>query len=124
MVVIGGMIIGYAILSFTWVNSFGDMAFAATLFGIGGGISMPALMAFATLKGNSSNSMGSVMALMNVAHSLGMLTGALIGGIMMDIYALQLAFPAGAGIIAICSGFFLISTYHQKSAVPAKFGKH
>ena len=124
MVVMGGMIIGYAILSFSWANSFGDMALAAIIFGIGGGISMPALMAIATLKGNLSNSMGSVMALMNVAHSLGMLTGALIGGIMMDVYALQLAFPAGAGIMAIGSGIFFISTYHQKSAVPVKFGKH
>jgi MFS family permease len=124
MVVIGGMIVGYAILSFTWVENFGDMALAAIIFGIGGGVSMPALMAMAALKGNTSGSMGSVMALMNVAHSLGMLTGALIGGLMMDVYKLQWAFPAGAFIMIICSGVFLISTYRQKAAALAKFDPH
>jgi multidrug resistance protein len=121
MVVIGGMIVGYAILSFTWVENFSDMGLAAIIFGIGGGVSMPALMAMAALKGNTSGSMGSVMALMNVAHSLGMLTGALIGGLMMDVYKLQWAFPTGAFIMIICSGVFLISTYRQKAAAPAKF---
>ena len=110
MIVMGGLIIGYAILSFQWAESFRGMVLAAVIFGIGGGVSMPALMAMAILKGNQNNSMGSVMALMNVAHSLGMLTGALLGGIMMDIYQLEFAFPAGALIMVISTGIFIIGT--------------
>ena len=113
MVTTGGLIVSYAILSFTWANSFGDMMLAAGLFGIGGGICMPALMAMAALRGNRRGAMGSVMALLTVAHSLGMLTGALLGGIMMDLLQLRLAFPAGAFVMIICTGLFLLGTYRR-----------
>lgn len=110
IIVMGGLIIAYAILSFQWAADFRAMVLAAVIFGIGGGISMPALMAAATLKGNQNNAMGSVMALMNVAHSLGMLTGSLLGGIMMDIYQLEFAFPAGALTMIFSTGIFVIVT--------------
>ena len=110
MIVIGGLIIGFAILSFQWAESFRSMVLAAVIFGIGGGVSMPALMAIAIMKDNQNNSMGSVMALMNVAHSLGMLTGALLGGIMMDIYQLEFAFPAGALIMVVSTAIFIMGT--------------
>jgi multidrug resistance protein len=110
LVVTGALIVGYAILSFEWANNYHDMVLATIIFGLGGGISMPALMAMAVLKGSKSNAMGSVMALMTVAHSLGMLTGALLGGIMMDLFQLRFAFPTGALVMTIGAGLFLIST--------------
>jgi MFS family permease len=68
---------------------------ASLVFGIGGGISMPAVMAIAVIKGNETDSMGSVMALLTVAHSLGMLAGSLLAGLMMDAFSLRYAFPFG-----------------------------
>jgi len=50
---------------------------------------MPPLMALAVLKGNKTDAMGSVMALMTMAHSLGMLLGALLAGLAMDIFHRQ-----------------------------------
>jgi predicted MFS family arabinose efflux permease len=50
--------------------------------------------------------MGSVMALMTVAHSLGMLSGALLGGFMMDFFQLSWAFPLGAVVMIISTGLF------------------
>ncbi len=117
MVAAGGLLISYAIFSFEWSGSIKDLVIATVIFGLGGGISMPALMAMAVLKGSSINAMGSIMALMTVAHSLGMLCGALVGGLMMDFFQLRWAFPLGAVIMMICTGLFLVSTYPQKQRI-------
>ena len=118
MVVIGGLIISYAVFSFEWTNSFRDLFVACLLFGIGGGVAMPALMAMAVLQGNSTNAMGSVMGVLAMAHSLGMLVGSLVAGLMMDIFQLRHAFPSGAVIMIICVGLFMLFTHHKKE-VPA-----
>jgi len=114
MVIVGGLIITYAIFSFDWANSFGDLLLASTLFGLGGGIAMPALMALAVLKGNEIDAMGSVMGLLAMAHSLGMLAGSLLAGLMMDISRLRHAFPSGAVLMMLCLGLFIVLTYHKK----------
>ena len=114
MVAAGGLIVGYAILSFAWADQLADLIRATVLFGLGGGISMPALMAMAVLKGGRIHAMGSIMALMTMAHSLGMLSGALMGGMMMDFYQLQTAFPLGGWIMLVCTGLFLAGTQIKK----------
>ena len=119
MVVIGGLIISYAVFSFEWTNSFRDLFVACLLFGLGGGVAMPALMALAVLKGSSTDAMGSVMGILAMAHSLGMLMGSIIGGLMMDIFQLRHAFPSGAVIMIFCVGLFIFCTYDKKE-VPAR----
>jgi predicted MFS family arabinose efflux permease len=110
MVVIGGLTVSYAILSFAWADQIADLIQATILFGLGGGISMPALMAMAVLKGSRINAMGSIMALMTMAHSLGMFSGALMGGMMMDFFQLKTAFPLGGWIMLVCTGLFIAGT--------------
>ncbi len=117
LVTAGGLIISYAVFSFEWAGRIEDLVLATVLFGLGGGISMPALMAMAVLKGSRINAMGSIMALMTVAHSLGMLCGALLGGLMMDFFQLRWAFPLGAVVMMICTGFFLMSMHPAKQRV-------
>jgi MFS family permease len=114
MVVTGGLIVACAIFSFVWVQGFRGMVWASIFFGIGGGISMPALMAIAVLKGSETDSMGSVMAILTLAHSLGMFVGSLIGGLMMDLFQLRVAFPLGAIIMIITAAVFLFSISPQK----------
>ncbi len=114
MVVAGGLIITYAIFSFDWADSFGDLLSASVLFGLGGGIAMPALMALAVLKGGETNAMGSVMSLLAMAHSLGMLAGSLLAGLMMDVSRLRNAFPTGAVMMMLCLGLFMYLTRHKK----------
>jgi len=121
MVVAGGLLITYAIFSYTWAGSFRDLLLASILFGLGGGIAMPALMALAVLKGNGIDAMGSVMGLMAMAHSLGMLAGSLLAGMMMDISRLRYAFPSGAVVMILCVGLFMVLTHHKKPvAAPAE----
>jgi MFS family permease len=110
LVVVGGVIAAYGILSFAWANSLGAFVLASVCFGIGGGICMPALMALAAQKGSRADAMASVMALMTVAHSLGMLAGALVGGVLMDAFDLRWVFPAGA--VAMAAGTALFVSRH------------
>jgi multidrug resistance protein len=114
MVVTGGLIISLAIYSFVWAGSFRGLFLASVFFGLGGGVSISALMALAMLKGNKTKAMGSVMGLITMAHSMGMMTGSLFAGLMMDAFDLSLAFPFGAFIMLLGVVFFFIFTYKKK----------
>ena len=117
MVVFGGLIVAGAIFSFQWAPNFTGLIWASIFLGIGGGISVPALMAIAVLKGSETDSMGSVMAILTLAHSLGMLCGALIGGLMMDMFQLDAAFSLGAAVMILTVAVFLLNTrYHNRSS--------
>lgn len=112
LVTIGGILVVCAVMSFQWATGFRDLFLANMLFGIGGGISMPALMALALIAGNRTHSMGSVMALLTTAHSLGMLIGSLLAGLIMDISQLRFAFAwgaaiMGAGVLLFCGSILL-----------------
>ena len=115
MVITGGTICGLAVLSFYRADGFRDLFAANVLFGIGGGISMPALMALAVIRGQKADAMGSVMALLTMAHSSGMLSGALMGGLMMDMFQLRQAFPGAALIMA--AGVMLFAALARRPKV-------
>ncbi len=111
MIITGGLIAGFAIFLFEWAGGFWDLFFDNVLFGLGGGIAMPALMALALIKGNSSKAMGSVMALMTLAHSLGMFAGSILAGLIMDMFQLRQAFFLGSLIMVAGLGLFLFCIY-------------
>lgn len=117
MILIGGFIIAFAILLFNWADGFGDLFIANVLIGIGGGIAMPALMALAVLKGNTTKAMGSVMGIITMAHSSGMLTGSLVAGLMMDMFQLRHAFSFGSVIMILGTGLFFFYTSHMKEKI-------
>ena len=100
MILIGSFIVAYAIASLRWSNGFSDIFIANCLFGLGGGICMPAHMALAVKSGKKAAAMGSVMAIMTVAHSLGMMGGSLLAGVVTDLSAVYYAFTWGAFIMA------------------------
>jgi MFS family permease len=109
MVVVGGGLAGLSILCFQWADTYEILFGASVAFGLGGGIAMPAVMAVAVLKGNQTQSMGSVMAIMTVGHSLGMLAGAVFAGIMMDWFDLRMAFRFGGVILFAGIAIFYLS---------------
>jgi len=98
MIVFGGLLVAGGMIYFARSSSLADLVAASILFGLGGGISMPAHMAIAVFKGNQSEAMGSLMGLMTMAHSLGMLLGSSLAGLMMDIAEIRDAFSLGAVI--------------------------
>jgi MFS family permease len=106
MILVGSLTVSAAILGFTWTRGFWSLFAVNVLFGIGGGVAMPALMALAVIKGNRTAAMGSVMGLLTMAHSLGMLAGALLAGMMMDLFELRHAFILGCGVMLCGSLLF------------------
>jgi MFS transporter, DHA1 family, multidrug resistance protein len=113
MVISGGLLTGFAIFSFKWAGGFHDLFIANLIFGLGGGIAMPALMALSVLKGNRTKAMGSVMSLLTVSHSLGMLVGSIVGGVLMDLFQLRQAFTFGAFFMLLGVVLFSICTYRR-----------
>ncbi len=111
LVITGGLIITYSVLSFLWSDGFSGLLIAGVFFGIGGGISMPAHSAIAVIKGNTIGAMGALMAIITMAHSLGMLVGSLMGGVMMDLWELHYVFPLAAVIQLLGTLLFAFLMY-------------
>lgn len=111
----GGLVVAAATLRLGMAGGYWGLFTANVCFGIGGGIAMPALMGLAVIAGSRSRAMGSVMALITVAHSMGMLLGSLCGGVIMDIGRLRQAFPFGAALMLAGVLFFLFGS-REKAA--------
>ena len=83
---------------------------------------MPALMATAVLIGDKTGAMGSVMALLTVAHSMGILAGSMLAGLMMDLFRLRAAFPLGTALMLVGIAAFAFATRFRQvpptSSVP------
>jgi len=101
LIVTGGLVTAASIFSFNYANDFWGLFAANTLFGIGGGISIPAVMAMTVIIGRRTKAMGSIMALLTMGHSLGMLIGPILAGFMIDAFQLRYAFFAGTVIITL-----------------------
>lgn len=106
MIMTGGVLVAAAMILFARAGSVHDLIVASIFFGFGGGISMPAHMAIAVFKGGESEAMGSLMGLMTMAHSMGMLAGSTLAGLTMDLLQIRDAFWFGSGII--CAGTLFI----------------
>jgi MFS family permease len=121
LVVTGGLLAACGMLAFQWSDTHRVFILVSVCFGAGGGICMPALMALAAQKGSRSDAMASVMALMTVAHSLGMLAGALLGGLVMDVFDLRWVFPAGfAVMLGSTLHFARSSTVFEPALLPRR----
>jgi len=116
MVALGGLVAGIALLAYKWGESYEYLFIFSVLFGIGGGISMPALMAIAVKKGQQSESMGSVIALLTMAHSIGMFFGSVGAGLMMDWFDLRNAFLIGALMLFGGIAVFLYAVMRREPA--------
>ena len=101
LIAIGGLVTAGAVFSFVHVQGFWGLFVVNILFGVGGGIAVPAVMAMTVIIGRQTDSMGSVMAILTMGHSLGMLMGPVLAGIMTDAFQLSLAFVGGTVLMVI-----------------------
>ncbi len=108
MVCAGGMISAGGMGSIFFAGGFGQLLLAVGLFGLGGGIATPALTALSVQNGERKKAMGAVMSLMTTAHSLGMLTGSLFAGLIMDVFSLDLVFPGSGIFMTMGTVFFIV----------------
>jgi DHA1 family multidrug resistance protein-like MFS transporter len=107
MVTAGGIMAIIAILYINTADSFWGLAVGNGLFGIAGGISFPAIMALGVIEGRRTEAMGSVMGLLALGHSLGMLVGPLLAGILIDLFSFGTIFISGAIIMGAGTMIFL-----------------
>lgn len=101
LIISGGIIITASMAISGWADGYTFLIVASIAFGIGGGIALPSISAMAVIEGKKENALGSVMSLLTIAHSLGMLLGSLIAGLTMDYFQLAYAFPVGAFVMLI-----------------------
>jgi DHA1 family multidrug resistance protein-like MFS transporter len=101
LIATGGLFAGAALFSFVKVQSIWGLFFANTLFGVGGGIAIPSVMAMTVILGRRTHSMGSIMGLLTMGHSLGMLLGPILAGIMMDAFELAMGFILGTAMMLL-----------------------
>lgn len=114
MVVVGGIIMVGSMVSYVFATGFWTLAAANSVFGIGGGIAIPALMALSVIAGKRTQSMGSVMALITLGHSLGMLVGSVSAGVIRDMISLDAAY-VGGGVVML-SGVVLFHVLTRRLA--------
>lgn len=120
MIGVGGILVCLSLAAIEWTRSYAGLAVLNGVFGVGGGLCMAAHMALAVRTGGRMNGMGSVMAILTVAHSSGMMAGALLAGLAMDWVGLRVVFPMGSAVMLACTlVFFFGHDRRQKTAAGA-----
>ncbi len=108
LILIGSLLCAGAVYGIQLSGSFRDLFIANFCFGLGGGIATPSHMALSVQAGTRTKSLGKVMSIITMGHSLGMMSGAVIAGVMMDVFELRHAFSFGSLFMtAGFAGFFI-----------------
>jgi MFS family permease len=113
LVLTGGLITACA-MTFFYTGRAPLTLFSASVFvGAGGGVSLPAIMAMGVVIGRAKDSMGSLMAILTLGHSLAMVLGPVLAGIIVDSLNMRLAFLVGAMtmFVGTASALWLTSAF-------------
>jgi MFS family permease len=108
LIATGGLLASAAMVALHHASSFGQLFLANALLGVSGGLSFPAVMALGVIQGRRGEQMGSVMGVLAMAHSMGMLAGPLMGGLILDLTSFGFLFGSGAAIIGGGTLLFLV----------------
>ena len=107
MVTTGGILGVAAVFYLNTASSLCEFILANGLLGVAGGISIPAIMALGVIGGRNSDAMGGMMGFLALSHSVGMLLGPLLGGLLIDLLSFEAVFSLGAAIIGAGTIVFL-----------------
>lgn len=116
-VVMGTVIAVVALILLIRVTTFWDLIFASALHGIALGMITPAMMAVVVIVGREKKAMGTSMGLINMGHSMGMLLGPVVGGLIMDMYSFSGAF-AFSGVTMMAGTVLLMLRMPRLMALP------
>ncbi len=120
LLIIASGLIGSFVFSFIFfVWAFWHLMLIAAVTGAMGAMAMPALNALAAEEGQDGN-MGAVMGMLNMAMSVGMMLGPVLGGLVLDVSGLRplFLFGAAAGLLGTC-GFARLAAATPSPAVAA-----
>ncbi|HOP47570.1 MAG TPA: MFS transporter [Desulfobacteraceae bacterium] len=111
----GGILATMAILYMNIASTFFELIIANAFIGLAGGISLPAIMALGVIEGRKLRAMGSLMGLLALAHSLGMLAGPLLAGISISLFSFETMFFLGATVLIIGTIVFSLCQQENKA---------
>lgn len=109
LTIAGGILAVMSVLYLNRASSFGELVLANGILGLAGGISFPAIMALGVIEGRRTNAMGSLMGLLALGHSLGMLAGPLLAGALIGFTSFGTVFILGAIILGVGTAVFIWS---------------
>lgn len=109
LVAIGGGMSALGFLLIPFSKSFVQIFWISLFLGVSGGILMPALTALIVEEGKRTEGMGRLMSFFVMAHSLGMIVGPLLAGVVAEVASLSLVFFMGALIGVVGIAIFLFS---------------
>jgi MFS family permease len=113
LIALGGVLGALSLFLVQVATSFGELFLASGLYGLAGGIAFPALMALGVIEGRRVEAMGSIMGLLAMSHSLGMLIGPLFAGVIIDLWSFSMVFIIGA--LFLLTGSFVFVALHRGS---------
>jgi len=109
LVTAGGILAIFSFLYLSKAASLGDLLISNGLLGLAGGISFPAIMALGVIEGRKNKAMGSLMGLLAMGHSLGMLIGPLLAGVIIDLFSISVMFILATFILS--AGTLIFARY-------------
>jgi MFS transporter, DHA1 family, multidrug resistance protein len=119
--VVGGLVAAGALYSFGYAHTFRDLLLVGALHGLALGIADPAVMAVAVICGRQNKAMGATMGIFSLSHSLGMIVGPILGGLIIDLISFKSTFFFGTVLVVLGTLFLLIfipSTVTRPAAAP------
>ena len=106
LIILAGAINTTRLALIPFASSFWQLMGLSVVGGLSGAISMPAASALSVGEGRKFG-MGSTMALLSVAVSIGMTIGPLTAGAIADLANIDSVFYFASGIVVIGTGFFI-----------------
>ena len=106
LVVVGGVMASLAISLIPYTSDFAHLLVLNMVMGIAGAISLPAATALAVEEGRNIG-MGAVMGAFDMAMSLGLAGGPLLGGLLMDFMGIDYIFLFGGFAGFVATGLFV-----------------
>ncbi len=114
MAIFGNILSAIALLSMPFTSNFTELFMVNLLMGISGAVSIPAVTALVVTNGREY-SMGSVMALFNIAMSMGLAAGPLLGGLIKDLSNITYVFVFASASSVL--GTILFAIFYGKKKI-------
>jgi MFS family permease len=116
--VVGGIVGSLALALLIYAKSLGEVLTIGIAHGLAFGIVAPSMMAVAVIAGREVKAMGTVMGVISMAHSLGMLIGPTLGGLVMDALSFAGVFLF-ACVVMMAGTIFLLFRLPSTITAPA-----
>lgn len=120
LIVAGGLVVVAGMFMFAYLREPWEFYAVSVVLGIGGGMALPAVMAVAVVIGGEKSAMGTVVSILTVAESLGMVIGPVLGGLAMDVFGATTAFSGCA--ILMLSATISVMFFTSDSPAPEDVG--